>query len=329
MCDFNLKINFTKLIKSTIIPSVLFYRLINRKSSSIEPVNKTIISNDKGQAMVEYILMLVVTLTLLLGLATKLIPQLRDFMQNYAGAYVECLLETGELPPPLNLNPNSLCTLENMQATGRLENTSSGGGGSGGSRPNRATSSNGNNSGANGGNRSGQGGSGGNSGSSQNPRPRTGANTGADSSAGGSSSGGRGASRGDKLAAAANTAAAQAQRSQGAGGGVPYSVQEDNGRGISGIVKIPNTAAMNDKEKAPPNKIKSDKKLGGENLRKGSFTAPVTKPKENNEAANSSMDLGFPYGLYLRYFLIGGLILALILMVGTQLNSLRKSWGSE
>lgn len=329
MCDFNLKINFTKLLKSTTNTSVIFYRLTFRKSSFYDSVNKTIVSNSKGQAMVEYILMLVVTLTLLLGLATKLIPQLSDFMQNYAGAYVECLLETGELPPPLNLNPNSLCTLENMRTTGRLENTSSGSGGSGGSRPNRATSSNDNNS-ANRGNSGGQGGSRGNSGSSQSPRPRTGANTGADSSAGGSSSGGRGASRGSKLAAAANAAeAANAQRGQGAGGGASYAAQQDNGRGITGVVKIPNTATLKDSDKPLSNKIKSDKKLGGENLRKGSFTAPITKPKENSEATNSSMDLGFPYGLYLRYFLIGGLILALILMVGTQLNSLRKSWGSE
>ncbi len=288
--------------------------------------------------MVEYILMMVVTLTLLLGVATKLIPQLRDYMQNYAGSYVECLLETGELPPPLNSNPNSECTIESMTASGRIGTTSTGGGGGsgGGSGTNNKTSNNsnsnnGNNSNSNqnaNSNGSGSGGSGSNSG----PKPRVGANTGADAATpgfgSGSSSGSKGSSTGDKVAADP-TLTPNELNSSGSGRGVPYSVQQDNGRGISGMIKAPNQTEAAIIGSGATSTLKKGNNFAGDDLRKSSFSAPITKDDNDNKASNDSIDLGFPFGLYLRYFLIGGLLLALILMVATQLNSLRKGWGSQ
>lgn len=276
----------------------------------------------KGQAVVEYILMLVVTLTLVIGVATKLIPQLRDFMQNYAGAYVVCLLETGELPPPLTLSLNPQCSIENMEAAGRL-NASGGSSGttgsSGSGQGNQQGSTNQNSNTPAAANRSG--------GSSSSPRQISGANTGTDGNSNGSAAGGSQSKSGDKLAAAANSASNGVNNLNNLTE-VPYAAQKDNGSGISGYVKNPNSANLKDKNIKPTAKLKKDNKIGGENLRKGSFSAPISKNKERGLSNADDVSLGFQFGKYLRYFIIAGLLLALILMVGTQINSLRKSWGS-
>ena len=54
--------------------------------------------HQKGQAYVEYLLILIVTLTLLLGLMLQFFKPLQGFLKDYMGTYVQCLLETGELP---------------------------------------------------------------------------------------------------------------------------------------------------------------------------------------------------------------------------------------
>lgn len=56
------------------------------------------LSGDYGQGMVEYLLMIVVSVSLLVGLSTALFKPVREFLNMYMGSYVSCLLETGELP---------------------------------------------------------------------------------------------------------------------------------------------------------------------------------------------------------------------------------------
>lgn len=55
------------------------------------------LSNRGGQAMVEYVLMLVVIVSLILG-ARKAFGVLNGFMDRYIGDYIVCLMEYGELP---------------------------------------------------------------------------------------------------------------------------------------------------------------------------------------------------------------------------------------
>lgn len=50
-----------------------------------------------GQAVVEYILMLVILISLVLG-AKKAFSNVNDFMSDYMGDYIACLMEYGELP---------------------------------------------------------------------------------------------------------------------------------------------------------------------------------------------------------------------------------------
>jgi cobalamin biosynthesis Mg chelatase CobN len=54
--------------------------------------------DSSGQSVVEYVLILVVTVSLVIGLGTQIFKPLQGFLKSYMGDYVACLLETGELP---------------------------------------------------------------------------------------------------------------------------------------------------------------------------------------------------------------------------------------
>ncbi len=54
--------------------------------------------NNQGQALIEYVLMLVIIVSLVLMLMTQIFKPFGDFIQSYMGSYVGCLLEYGELP---------------------------------------------------------------------------------------------------------------------------------------------------------------------------------------------------------------------------------------
>jgi len=54
--------------------------------------------NQKGQATLEYIMLFVVTIFIAGGLYYQFNDAFKNFVNNYFGAYVACLLESGELP---------------------------------------------------------------------------------------------------------------------------------------------------------------------------------------------------------------------------------------
>jgi len=56
------------------------------------------IFQSQGQAVVEYVLVLVVTISILLALVYQIFRPFQSFVKSYMGDYVQCLLETGELP---------------------------------------------------------------------------------------------------------------------------------------------------------------------------------------------------------------------------------------
>lgn len=55
-------------------------------------------AGEKGQALVEYMLMLVVAVILIVGLTITFFVPLRNFVADLNNTYIRCLLETGELP---------------------------------------------------------------------------------------------------------------------------------------------------------------------------------------------------------------------------------------
>ena len=54
--------------------------------------------SQSGQALVEYVLLLVVAVALILGLAHQFYKPFGNWVQNQMGPYLECLLDVGELP---------------------------------------------------------------------------------------------------------------------------------------------------------------------------------------------------------------------------------------
>jgi hypothetical protein len=57
-----------------------------------------LVSNDGGQAMIEYVLLLTLSIMLVLLIFYRIFSPLQDFVKAYMGDYVACLLDTGELP---------------------------------------------------------------------------------------------------------------------------------------------------------------------------------------------------------------------------------------
>lgn len=55
------------------------------------------VGNHRGQAVIEYVLLLVVVISLLLG-ARGLFTSMNNYMSNVMGEYIACLMEQGELP---------------------------------------------------------------------------------------------------------------------------------------------------------------------------------------------------------------------------------------
>lgn len=76
-----------------------------------------------GQATVEYVLVLIVVLVIILGLVFQFNDAFRNYARNYFGAYLQCLLEQGELPNLGAQNAGSTCDQEFQPfniATGRV-----------------------------------------------------------------------------------------------------------------------------------------------------------------------------------------------------------------
>ena len=56
------------------------------------------LNNQHGQALIEYVLILVITVSLILALISQIFEPIQKHLDNYMGKYISCLLEMGELP---------------------------------------------------------------------------------------------------------------------------------------------------------------------------------------------------------------------------------------
>lgn len=68
--------------------------------------------SESGQGIVEYILVLVVTIALVLGMVVQFNSAFQSWANNYFGDYLACLLETGELPSlggPMDVSGDTSC----------------------------------------------------------------------------------------------------------------------------------------------------------------------------------------------------------------------------
>ena len=53
---------------------------------------------EKGQAVIEYLLILILVVSIILGILYQFNDAFKKFINGYFGDYIACLLETGELP---------------------------------------------------------------------------------------------------------------------------------------------------------------------------------------------------------------------------------------
>ncbi|MBX2995508.1 MAG: hypothetical protein KF681_11825 [Bdellovibrionaceae bacterium] len=83
--------------------------------------------SESGQGIVEYILLLVVVITLAILLANRLFKPFREWAQHYIGNYVECLLDQGELPGLGGASGVQECNFTNPFEEGGSSNASKGG----------------------------------------------------------------------------------------------------------------------------------------------------------------------------------------------------------
>ncbi len=78
-----------------------FHRII-KKSQRLRDFRRSrqsgLVIEIKGQALVEYLLMVVVMVIFVVGLALAFFAPLGDFLARLNNTYIRCLLETGELP---------------------------------------------------------------------------------------------------------------------------------------------------------------------------------------------------------------------------------------
>lgn len=77
------------------------------------------IKNNRGQGTIEYILILIITVAILIGLGSQFYKPFGRFLENYMGEYLQCLLETGELPALGVEDPNLECA-EILLAAGEV-----------------------------------------------------------------------------------------------------------------------------------------------------------------------------------------------------------------
>lgn len=112
--------------------------------------------SQSGQALVEYVLLLAIGTTLLLGLASQFYKPFGNWVQNQMGPYLECLLDVGELPSLGNGAGDGECATQfqpfsagaNANGNPPRPLSSNGGGNDGGGNPqNSALNSNGSGSG--------------------------------------------------------------------------------------------------------------------------------------------------------------------------------------
>jgi hypothetical protein len=272
--------------------------------------------------MIEYILVITVSVVIILGLMEKMYTPLGAFVESIMGTYVECLLETGELPkmgdtsgddsgecqyslPWVDADGGS-STTDRRTAQGKSGSGDDEGGGDdessasegGSTGPGRAMSRR----------------------SSRGPRRTV---VGGASNLRGGSMGSEGASAGE---ASRTTVAAVESEGRGRGffsaaGGNRIVRQRSRYIAVSGEV----AQELAKKKKKEDKQTQSVQRLeGGGGVRAKKLTL---KPPEKRRIAESEIkSQGIDIALIVKYLLIGGIIILLIVLIGGQVLQMSKNW---
>lgn len=265
------------------------------------------IRDERGQGVVEYILVLVVTVMLVLGVVYQLNSAFRIWSENYFGSYLACLLETGELPNMGGPGGGGVCDQLYQPYTpfaGRppVANPTTPGGGQGGGQEDRG-----------GGQREvvrGDAGSG---------YTRIGSGTG-----GWAGSGGRGGQGGQarRQPIKGKTGSVYTGSTDTGGYGGGYSAS-NNRRSTQVRTRLDNRFAFEqDREERQTRQVASvTKKNTGENRPKRT----VLKRIDYNRDRQGEVSSGLSVPDMLRYLIIAAILIAVLLFLGSQAMQINKS----
>lgn len=313
--------------------------------------------NENGQAVVEYILLIVVVISLVFG-AKKAFSHVDDFISHYIGDYVTCLMEYGELPSlgvaagdqKRHLDGSGKKCDEDFAGftfeDGRPSNGGAGGGGGSGSTGTGRTGTGTNGNSANNGNKN----------SSSNAakggsNAKSGSDSGSDS--GSELGGGRNGSRSGKQQApyakgAINRSNSLTTNDAFDDGGRKVRVLEedeeakkkkknsglagfrsrggsygnDRYRAITGIMQAEMEKTLPRKPRAPASTIV---RLKDDGNRLGPYSKTFTPPPVKAPQVKEEDNTGFSFGFFIRWLLIAAMILAIIVFFGGQIMNYSNS----
>ena len=307
--------------------------------------------NDNGQAVVEYILLIVVVISLVIGAKTAF-SHVDDFMSHYIGDYVTCLMEYGELP---SLGVAAADQKKHLDGTGKKcdedfagftfeDGRPSNGGGPSSGGTSKTGSGNNNNSA-----------SGGNKNSSSNAA-KGGSNNKSDSDGGSDSGSDLGGGRNGSKSSKQQTPYAKGEVSRSnslttndgfddgsrkvrvleedeeakkkknsrlagfrSSGG---SYRNDRYRSITGIMQAEMEKSLPRKPRAPSSSVV---RLKDDGNRFGSYSKTFTPPSVKATPVKEDDNTGFSFGFFIRWLLIAAMILAIIVFFGGQIMNYANS----
>jgi Flp pilus assembly pilin Flp len=281
------------------------------QTSGASPERRNGLRGNRGQAVIEYILILVIVVGIILSVMYQLNTAFKKYAQSYFGEYIACLLETGELPSlgsgqgasaeicSASFEPFSLKNGRPLAGSGAGED---GGGGSGKKAP-RVRSKNSTSSASRGG-------------SFKPSRVTRGmaARNGEAVASGNSSNSSKSKVRGIRRTAVADV------------GDYSYRSRRQRANGQIPISRAFTMEGDKSKEKASiSRKVDAKGRRNGDGSRSKKFAIDMDKFR-TTASAPPDTNLNLSLGDYMRYLLIGGLIIMIVIFFGGQLAQLKKSW---
>ncbi len=278
-------------------------------------------ADQKGQAVLEYILVLIVTVSIILGIMHQFSDAFGNFLDKYFGDYIACLLETGELPSLGGQGANQSSCQSPMQnfsldsGKALVQSSSGNGGGSGGSDSAPTKNDGGSDS----------------TSSSRGPsrsRPRTVTRSGGTANGDGQTANtkkGRPGRFNQKLNSSKGDDKSKNVGFNGSGG---------RGVGPDGkVIRRKRIIYLGDdylsedekkkKKQATLNESREKKKGDVNQLRTPLMKLEI---KKTRNVSSQEEEKGFNFSVFIKFLLIAGIIIAIVIFLGGQGMQIKKSW---
>lgn len=302
-----------------------------------------ILNSNKGQGTVEYVLLLVITTSMILLALGQIFKPMQSFLKDFMGTYVACMLSSGELPGIHSENKlkdvDSKCSFK-FEGSGSLANNGSGGNGSTGGETNKngknspleSTAGSNQNNNKNSANNNSKKGSGKGSGSSDSSGGSSSSNSFAGSPSRSSMFGKKGSGSTDSGGGADGDAGTGGKKRYVNGlnktGDRFFNTSNQNQSNSSkgrGIAVFGYTEEMREKQER---KIQSEARVIAK-LNEGmvltsqkKITLKPPTPMAKIEVKDEEMSLG----AYLKYLLIAVIILLIVILGGGQIFEMSKTY---